>query len=81
MNALKGRGHYIVYGLLIIGIIWAMCREQKGRYQLAVNAQGGGMLVLDTKTSQFWARGAPERRATSVYLGTNQNPKFEVISE
>ncbi len=32
--------------------------------------------VLDTKTSQLWAR----TKSGSVYLGTNENPKCEEIS-
>ena len=73
MNMLKDHKHYIIYGLLIIGIIWAICRDKEGRYELGVG--GESTFVLDTRTSQLWLR----VRGASVYLGTNQNPKFEKI--
>ncbi len=74
MNILKERSHYIVYGLLIIGLIWAVFRNTKGRYELAA-AGNSGAVILDTKTSQLWVRSA----GVSVYLGTNKNPKREEI--
>jgi hypothetical protein len=74
MKALKNRIHYIIYGLLVIGIIWSISRNTKGRYELAT-AGTTGAVILDTKTSQLWIRSAD----VSVNLGTNQNPKSEEI--
>ena len=75
MNALKGRSHYIVYTLLIVGIVWAMCRQGNGRYELAIG--NGGIAILDTKTSRLWLR----LEGKSVDLGTNQNPTDGAIHE
>jgi len=72
------RNRWLVIGLVLcLGasvVVWALCRDTPGRY--AVSTIGSeGAFVLDTRTGQLWARGYSK----TVYLGTNENPRKEVI--
>ena len=77
MEKLKEHTHNIIYILLVIVILLLLSGKKQGRYTLVSPITGGiGVYVLDTKTSQLWYR-TPKN--ANMYLGTNKNPKMEVI--
>ena len=71
----KGHKHQIAYTVLIVVILLLLSRGKQGRYAIASYGQHGAY-VIDTKTSKVWSR----TKGASVYLGTNNNPRFEVIT-
>jgi len=74
MNQLKEYKHHIIYVLLIIIIVLLLSKGKQGRYAIAGGK--GVVFILDTKTSQLWARTAK----ANAYWGTNENPMLELIS-
>jgi hypothetical protein len=74
----KRRNRWLLTGLgLCLGasvFVWALGRDTPGRYAVATIGTEGAF-VLDTRTGQLWARGY----SRTVYLGTNDNPRKEVI--
>jgi hypothetical protein len=75
----KRRNRWLVAGLVLcLGatvVVWALGLYTQGRY--AVSGVGPAAYVLDTKTSQLWLR---YQGGSSENLGTNDNPKKEVIA-
>lgn len=66
---------YAVYLILAIVIVWTFSREKPGRYALSSGA-GEMAYVLDTKTGHLWLRFLG---GNTLDLGTNENPKREVV--
>ena len=60
----------VVFVVLGILTIWANY-NQTGRYAFFQNPSGGGLFILDTRTSQIWGRTSTKM----VYMGTIKNPK------
>ena len=58
-------------------VVWALSREQQGRY--ALSAGRTKAYVLDTRTGQLWQRGSGTYANTHYYLGTNENPECEYM--
>ena len=60
--------------IVFLAVITLLTNYNKtGRY--AISRAGGRMCVLDTKTSRVWMRSAQ----SNICMGTNENPKVEVI--
>jgi len=76
----KRRNRCLLAGLVLclgaLVVVWALGRDTPGRYAVATLGTEGA-IVLDTRTSQLWARGP----SVSIYLGTNDHPKKEPIKK
>ncbi len=76
LACVRRRNRWLVVGLVLcLGasvVVWALSREQQGRYSLSA---GNAAYVLDTRTGQLWLRFP----GNNEYLGTNENPKDENI--
>ncbi len=73
MEKLKEQKHKVVYAVLVVVILLLLNRGKQGRYAISSPNAQGAVFVLDTKTSQVWARS----RLGNVYFVTNENPKYE----
>jgi len=68
----------LLFLLIITSILWSW--RDSGRYQLCNSL--GNVYVIDTKTSQLWARFAlriPGSGTDAYDLGTNEKPNKRLI--
>ncbi len=69
----------LVILLLLILCLLLYARRNNGRYMLCQVANGGGVYVLDSKTSELWLRGGfQDGISYNIYEGTNNKPHFEL---
>jgi hypothetical protein len=69
----KHSGVYLVYLAVVIMVL--LFKDGSGNKYTIKESYRDRLYVLDTKTGQVWLR----MQGISIDMGTNDNPKFEVV--